>query len=85
MSIGLGIFLAAVGAILKFAVADAIEGVDLGMIGLILMIAGAIIALFGIIMSMSGRNARSTTVVQDSSGAQRTVETDQQLPPRDVV
>lgn len=84
MSIGLGIFLAAVGAILKFAVADAIEGVDLGMIGLILMIAGGVITLIGLVMAMTGRNARSTTVVQDAGG-QRTVDTEQQLPPRDVV
>jgi hypothetical protein len=42
MSIGGSVFLIAVGAILRFAVQDAIEGVDLGVIGLILMIAGVV-------------------------------------------
>ncbi len=54
------------------------------MIGLILMIAGGVITLIGLVMAMTGRNARSTTVVQDAGG-QRTVDTEQQLPPRDVV
>lgn len=81
--LGLGIVLAVIGAILKFAVADAVEGVDLAMIGLILMIAGAVAALFGLIQLATGRSASSTTVVQDGAG-QRTVETNSQLPPRDV-
>jgi hypothetical protein len=40
MTIGAAIFLVAVGAILRYAVSDSIEGVDLETIGLILMIAG---------------------------------------------
>ena len=42
MGIGVGIFLAAIGAILTFAVGDNVEGVNMGAIGVILMIAGAI-------------------------------------------
>ena len=42
MSIGGSVFLIAVGAILRFAVTDAIEGVDLAVIGLILIIAGVV-------------------------------------------
>lgn len=42
MYFGISIFLGAVGAILRFAVADRIDGVDLSTIGVILMIAGAI-------------------------------------------
>lgn len=42
MTIGASIFLAAVGAILRYAVEDRIAGVDLSMVGLILIIAGAV-------------------------------------------
>ncbi len=40
MTIGAAIFLVAIGAILRYAVSDSIEGLDLQTIGLILMIAG---------------------------------------------
>jgi hypothetical protein len=39
------ILLAAIGAIFTFAISDSIEGVDLGTIGVILMIAGAVGAI----------------------------------------
>ena len=42
MTIGASIFLAAVGAILRYAVDDRIAGVDLATVGLILIIAGAV-------------------------------------------
>ena len=42
MTIGASIFLAAVGAILRYAVKDTISGVDLATVGLILIIAGAV-------------------------------------------
>ena len=41
MSIAAAIFLMAIGAILRYAVSDSIEGIDLETIGLILIIAGA--------------------------------------------
>ena len=40
MGIGTSIFLIAVGAILKFAVTASVSGVDLDVVGVILMIAG---------------------------------------------
>jgi hypothetical protein len=40
MTIGAAIFLVALGAILRYAVSDSIEGINLETIGLILMIAG---------------------------------------------
>ena len=55
MTIGASIFLVAVGAILRYAVEDAIEGVDLATIGLILMIAGAVGFLIGLWMSIAAR------------------------------
>jgi hypothetical protein len=42
MGIGTGIFLIAVGAILRYGVSDSLSGVDLPVIGLILMIVGVI-------------------------------------------
>ena len=47
MTVGTSLFLLAVGAILKYAVSDSVEGVDLGTIGVILMIVGVI----GLILS----------------------------------
>ena len=61
MTIGTSLFLIAVGAILRFAVNDSIEDVDLSTVGLILMIvgiAGLILGLF-----MMNRPARGDTVV----------------------
>jgi hypothetical protein len=42
MGIGVSIFLIAVGAILRFAITASADGVDLGTVGTILMIVGAI-------------------------------------------
>ena len=42
MTIGTSIFVIALGAILRYAVNDSIEGIDLQIVGLILMIAGAV-------------------------------------------
>jgi hypothetical protein len=55
MTIGASIFLVAVGAILRYAVEDSIEGVDLATVGLILMIAGAVGLLIGLWMSIAAR------------------------------
>ncbi|WP_374316553.1 DUF6458 family protein, partial [Microbacterium sp.] len=50
MSIGAGIALFAIGAILAFAVNVELEYVNLDMIGYILMIAGAVIFIVGIVL-----------------------------------
>lgn len=63
MNIGGSLALIALGAILAFAVADSIDGVALGTIGLILMAVGAL----GLIMSL----------VMMNSGRRRVVESDQ--------
>jgi len=66
MTIGVSIFLIAVGAILKFAVADELEGVDLGTIGVILMVVGALGLLIALIIegTRRGRAAGGTRVVE---------------------
>jgi hypothetical protein len=48
MGLGVGIFLAAVGAILAFAVTDNVNGVNLVTVGWILMVVGIV----GIVLSM---------------------------------
>ena len=65
MRIGASLFLIAVGAILKFAVSDAIDGVDLGTIGIILMIVGAVGLIITLIL-MSTR--RRTDVIHEPAG-----------------
>jgi hypothetical protein len=67
MALGTGIFLIALGAILRYAVSDSIDGVDLTVVGLILMITGAAgIALSFLMQSMWRRDAR---VVDPVDGA----------------
>jgi hypothetical protein len=43
-----GIFLIAVGAILKFAINASVSGISIDTVGVILMIAGATVLLFGL-------------------------------------
>jgi len=65
MGIGAGIFLLAVGGILAFGVTDRISGVDLTVVGYILMGAGALgIAL---VLLLNGQRTRTshTTVVEE--------------------
>jgi uncharacterized protein DUF6458 len=48
MDTATGIFLIALGAVLKFAVNASIKGVELDTIGVILMVAGAAVLVFGL-------------------------------------
>ena len=57
MGIGAGIFLLAAGAILAFGVRDAISGVDLTVIGYILMGAGVL----GLVLALVMNNQRAHT------------------------
>jgi len=61
MTIGTSLFLIAVGAILKFAVNDSIEDIDLTTVGLILIIVGVLGLLLGLFMM--NRTTRGDTVV----------------------
>jgi hypothetical protein len=51
MGIGAGIFLIALGAILTFAVNADISGVSLDLVGVILMVAGAVGLLWSLIVA----------------------------------
>ena len=69
MGVGASIFLIALGAILTFAVEADVSGLDLGVVGVILMIAGAIgLAMFLLFLNRTspyygryGRRAGGTT------------------------
>lgn len=65
-----GIVIIAIGAILAFAVQDGIGGVDLTMVGYILMAAGAVATLLGIVFSTrsAGRVSETRTVNDPASG-----------------
>lgn len=62
MGVGVSVFLIALGAILAFAVRDAVEGVALGTVGYILMAAGVIGLVVGLIMNNQRRNTSHTHV-----------------------
>ena len=65
MGIGVSIFLLAVGAILAFAVnVDASSGVDLDMVGVILMIVGAI-GLLAALLFLNDTPWRRREIVED--------------------
>jgi nitrate/nitrite transporter NarK len=74
MGIGAGIFLLAVGGVLAFAVSDRISGIDLTMVGYILMGAGAL----GLILVVLLNSQRSRSV-----GTHTTVIEEERHTPRD--
>ncbi|MDX6255986.1 MAG: hypothetical protein QOJ11_2320 [Frankiales bacterium] len=68
MGIGVSVFLIAVGAVLAFAVNAAVPNVDLVLVGVILMVAGAI----GLLMSLAvwGPRRRAVPPVDPYSGSE---------------
>lgn len=64
MRIGASLFLIALGAILKWAISAHVSGVNLSMVGIILMVVGAIGLIVSLIM-MSTR--RRTDVVRENN------------------
>ena len=75
MGIGAGVFLIAVGAILTFALDVAISGIDLKVVGIILMLAGLIgIAVDLAVFAPRRRSVRDTTVADPAYGSRTVVE-----------
>jgi len=62
MSIGTGIFLFVVGAVLAFALNFEVSWIDLDLVGYLLMGAGAIVFIIGIVLA--ARKRESTTTVR---------------------
>ena len=58
MNYGASILVIAVGAILKYAVTAELSGIDIHMVGLILMIAGAIGLVIALFVTASARSSR---------------------------
>jgi hypothetical protein len=64
MTIGTSLFLLAVGAILKFAVDDSVNGIDIPTVGVILMVVGVIGLLLSLLyMSLWSRDRRTDAPV----------------------
>ena len=68
---GTGLFLLAVGAILRYAVNDEWEAVNLETVGLILMIVGAIGFIVGAIWAFGRRGREAAVVERDRPGVER--------------
>lgn len=70
MSIGFGIFLFVLGAILAFALNVGLDWIDLTLVGYLLMGAGAVTTIVGIVLF----SRRRTTVVHDETARRDEVE-----------
>jgi Domain of unknown function (DUF6458) len=55
--IGFGIFLVAVGAILRYAVTAEVAGIDIGVVGVILMVAGVVLFLLSLFFVVWARQS----------------------------
>ena len=74
MGYGVSIFLLAVGAILAWAVDATVEGLDLEVIGVILMVVGAIGLLFSLLFwSSIADRRRGGTVIERGTVVERDV------------
>jgi len=56
VTIGVAIFIGAVGAILRFAVTGQVSGIDIQTVGTILIIAGVVGLIAGLALEFSGRD-----------------------------
>jgi SNF family Na+-dependent transporter len=61
MSLGLGIVLFVIGAILAFALNLTVDWIDLQLVGYILMAAGALVIILGIVLIARRRSTVSTS------------------------
>jgi uncharacterized membrane protein YbhN (UPF0104 family) len=87
MGYGLGVFLLALGLILALAVQDAIDAIDLTMIGWILAIAGLLVIALTAVQANRGRTHRTVATTTHADGSQSVAErrTDQDPPPPPAV
>jgi hypothetical protein len=74
MGYGLGVFLLALGLILALAVRDAIDAIDLTLIGWILAGVGVLAILLTAMTAMRGGGARSVATTTHSDGSQTTTQ-----------
>ena len=83
MTIGAGIFLIAVGAILRYATNLNVEGISIDTVGLILMIAGAAGLVLGFFQEVvwSGRQERREAEARRTAQEQQAAQQQQGNPP----
>ena len=73
MGIGTGIFLFVVGAVVAFAISLTVPGVNLHLIGYLLMGAGVVVFVISLVMVMRKRTTVSTTrTAVDPTGTEKT-------------
>ena len=78
MTIGASLLLIAVGAVMRFAITDNVDDVNLGTIGVILMVVGVVGLVLGLILM----NTRRRTDVVTSPGRTTYVEPNDTIDPR---
>lgn len=75
MGIGAGVFLIAIGAVLTFAVDYSVSGIDIKVVGIILMLAGIVgIAVDLAVFAPRRRGTRGTAVDDPAYGSRTVVE-----------
>jgi hypothetical protein len=85
MGYGLGVFLLALGLILALAVQDAIEGVDLTLVGWILAGVGVLAIVLTAMTTMRSRGSRSVATTTHADGTQTTTQRRQDTDPPTAV
>jgi len=85
MSIGLGVFLIVVGAILAFALNIDVAWVDLSLVGYILMAAGVVVFIIGLVLIARRRRTISTSRTSVDPRSGDTVRRDETSAPDDTV
>lgn len=71
MGIGLGIVLLVIGAILAFAVNYTLSGIDVNTIGYILMAAGVLALLLGLVINTQRTNTTHREVIDRNADVRR--------------
>jgi hypothetical protein len=74
MGYGLGVFLLAAGLILALAVQDSISGVDLQMVGWILVLAGVVVIVLTAATAARARKATTVARTTHADGSQTVTE-----------
>jgi len=80
MGIGLGVLLIVAGAILAFAVDATVSGINLKLVGWILIAAGILVILLSLLIFMPrARRSRTSAVTTDEFGRQTYTERDNRI------
>ncbi|TDW31149.1 DUF6458 family protein [Cryobacterium psychrophilum] len=83
MSVGLGIFLFVVGAVLVWALNVSVTWIDLDLVGYILMSAGALIFVIGLVFMFRRRKSISTVrTIADPESSQQVTRKDTSIDDR---